>query len=103
MPKKTREEKILARLRRLEKTQAESEATPAPTAGKSNFSLNDVEKNKPSTSTTTHSSNRAALDYSYVKKDLRKIAVLTVAALLVEFVLSLTASSWYAKLFPRLF
>jgi hypothetical protein len=101
MPKKTREEKILARLRRLEQsneTITEVSEPSAPTS--SGYSLKNI---SPPTKSTPITSTSTEVDYSYVRSDLKKIAILTVAALLIEVALSLTASEWYAKLFPRLF
>jgi len=100
MPKKTREEKILARLHRLEKTQTEgSTPTPDGTVSKSTFNLADAARKETVSSPAAPTTGRQNLDYSYVKGDLRKIALFTIAALLTEFVLSLTFAKHLQNLF----
>ena len=112
MPRKTKKQKILARLHRLEQKredislpkttdqvgpkiriedQQEIKIQPEP-------SITQPKETKLATQTATQD-NR--LNYSYVYKDLRKIILLTMLALGVEIALSLTASTSYAKLVLR--
>ena len=105
MPKKTREEKILARLHRLERENSqqlppETNATQVEITKPSGISLKQI---SPAKAQAPLHHNIETVDYSYVAGDLKKTLILTAIALLFEIVLSLTASNWYAKLFPRLF
>lgn len=105
MPKKTREEKILARLRRLEQgipnPTLDNSEKPETRPSSTGYSLKKLaDEPKP---TSSFSTKNTEVDYSYLKSDLKKVAILTFGALLIQVALSLTASGWYAKLFPRLF
>ncbi len=112
MPRKTKKQKILARLHRLEQRE---EDTSLPKTIKSKEpeirienqqdisikpepSITQPKQIKLSTQTTTQDNRH---NYSYVYKDLRKILILTVLALGIEAALSLTASTGYAKLLLR--
>ncbi len=88
MPKKTREEKILSRLRRLEKVQTDSFAKETE-KNEANFSLKEVEVQKSPTPPSNTSPARVALDYSYLKKDLLKILLLSTIGLALEVVFSI--------------
>ncbi|OGY29335.1 MAG: hypothetical protein A3F35_02295 [Candidatus Woykebacteria bacterium RIFCSPHIGHO2_12_FULL_45_10] len=90
MPRKTREEKILARLHRLERTAPTLESNAnEPTAVKekkaSGVRLEEAHVNIP-LPIATRSNERT--DYSFVLTDLRKTLFLTAAAVLIEVVLS---------------
>lgn len=87
MPKKTREEKILARLRRLEKDQNQpkvvnGEDQPSSIAPKISFDFKSP-ANVPTTSPTTPTS----ADYSCVYKDLTKTIVFAACAVIFEVAL----------------
>ena len=106
MPRKTKKQKILARLHRLEQGAVQG------------LSSNEVNKVDSASLSVEPLRNEGLLtakikapqrptpitldsDYSYMYKDLRKIFVLTFLALGVEIFLSLTASNSYAKLVLR--
>lgn len=92
MPKKTKQDKILAQLRRLQtnKSIALDPVEPAkPTVSLDLKSTNAVTKS--SENTTTKVSNQ---DYSYVIKDLRKTSFFVVVAVVFEFILSILLKNW---------
>ncbi|MDP2671744.1 MAG: hypothetical protein Q8P13_04800 [bacterium] len=93
MPKKTREEKILARLRRLEQAKQSPEGVaPMPnstTAEATSSAYNIKNLHKTEKIPEPAKVRTEVVDYSYVKTDLRKTAVLTAAALVIEIGLSL--------------
>lgn len=100
MPRKTKQQKILAELRAL-RSQVQ---TPINTALTEPKPVRDsISKERLSTLMST---NQVAAtfnhDYRYVYKDLRKVAVLATIALLIEIVLSLTLNMGFAKLIPGL-
>ncbi len=102
MPRKTKKQKILARLHRLEQHSVKSEgsevvSTPSPKPDVNQISLDGSEPKvatPPKSTVTTY-------NYSYVYSDVRKILILSALALGIEIVLSLTASNGYAKLALR--
>ena len=102
MPRKTKKQKILARLHRLEQ-RGEDTNLPKTIESKEPAiridnqqdipikpepSISQPKQIKPATQTATQDNRH---NYSYVYKDLRKIIILTVLALGVEVALSLTA------------
>lgn len=101
MPRKTKKQKILARLHRLQLQTVRTEdegseivTTPDTKPGESQLSLADSEPKvatQPKAKAITYS-------YSHVYSDVKKILILSALALGVEVVLSLTASNGYAKL-----
>ncbi|HSX58138.1 MAG TPA: hypothetical protein VLE47_02585 [Candidatus Saccharimonadales bacterium] len=88
MPRKTRSEKILAKLRRLEREQTPSqpgeEVAPInqTTPSKIAYEFKAEEKQQQPAPIRT-----MAIDYSYVYKDLRKTAFFAAVAVLFEIVL----------------
>lgn len=101
MPRKTKREKILARLRRLQ-NRVEDETKPVVTQPSVQISLDSKPKTLDTKSQIKQlESDTLTYDYSYVYKDIRKIIILTAIALTLEIFLSLTASSSYAKLVLR--
>ena len=102
MPRKTKKQKILAKLHRLEKETSQGDIAKDSTENQvevdsERLTLTNL---KPETSFQTET-KKSDYDYSYVYKDIRKILILTVLALFVEIALSLTASNGYAKLALR--
>ncbi len=92
MPRKTKKQKILAKLHRLEREtdQVETPKKTTPSQVKvssEGLTLTNLKPQAPSKISTKESKK----DYSYVYKDIRKILILTVIALFVEIALSLTA------------
>lgn len=98
MPKKTRQQKILAELRSLKKELQVPQAVPSnPTPN--SYQVNQERVANPITISPV---NAIAYDYSYLFKDLRKVAVLSTIAILIEVVLSLTLNIGFANLFKEL-
>jgi hypothetical protein len=87
MPKKTRQQKILTELRAL-RNQVQPE----------NPSQSPVSPKPPKVVMTSPGS--ASTNYSYVIKDLKKVAILATICFLIEIVLSLTLNLGFAKLIP---
>ena len=88
MPKKTRQEKILAKLRRLEKDQSpiisNNQSSVETEIPKVSFQLK-AETN-PAAAATVRST---VSDYSYVYKDLRKSLVFAAVAAIIQVVLAI--------------
>ena len=106
MPRKTKKQKILARLHRLEQGAVQRlSSDEVSKVDSASLSVEPLRKDGPATAKIEVSQRPAPItlgnDYSYMYKDLRKIFILTAAALGVEIFLSLTASSSYAKLVLR--
>jgi len=116
MPKKTRQEKIAAELHRLKKQlegqptipapkttePREPKSTPEPINTSTGISLKGLDvTTSPSTQFVNKETER--YDYTYLARDLRKIALLAIAAVAIEIVLSLTTHASFAKLILRSF
>lgn len=92
MPKKTRQEKILAQLKRLQQIQSspatklEPQAISAPIKSVVSTELKSLEtrNNAVSSGNTTKT-----LDYSYAFSDLRKTLIFVAVAIIFEIILSL--------------
>lgn len=92
MPKKTKQDKILAQLHRLQSNQTISESNLNPP--KTTVAL-DLEKiNVVAKQTPTAAIKASSQDYSYVTKDLRKTLFFVVVAVIFEFFLSLLVKNW---------
>jgi len=126
MPKKTREEKMAAAIRRLKQQVAgqqipirptvssegqepespssapETTAVPKQTLTPQGYSLGDL-KQKSVVSSGTKITEGERYNYTYVTADLRKIAVLAAAAIALEAILNLTTHASFAKLILRRF
>ncbi len=92
MPKKTKQGKILAQLRRLQSTQVIGNETNSLT--KKSISLNletTVTDSKPTENVQT---KIFSYDYSYVIKDLRKTLFFVVIAIVFQIVLSFIIKNW---------
>ncbi len=92
MPKKTKQDKILAQLHRLQSNQTMSDNNVNQTKTTVSLDLdniNVVAKQTPSIAVKV--SNQ---DYSYVTKDLRKTLFFVVVAIIFEFFLSLLVKNW---------
>ena len=102
MPRKTKRQKILARLHRLEQKPEKvfEESDGNQTSLKIDQTQVSLEDSKPKESPQPKAKT-TAYDYSYVYRDIRKIIILSALALGVEILLSLTASNSYAKLVLR--
>lgn len=101
MTRKTKKQKILAKLHRLEqKTTEAPRKKPISNQVKPGNEGLTITNLKPEVSSET-STKKSEYDYSYVYKDVRKILILAVLALFVEIAISLTASNGYAKLVLR--
>lgn len=91
MPKKTRQEKIIAELRRKLQTTGPQTGTTSTVLqqNKSTIttSLPSFTKNQIKLSPTIISRSSNVQDYSYVSKDLRRIVILTFMAVAWEFLL----------------
>ena len=98
MPRKTKKQKILAKLRRLENQSSTiKEETNSPTEYK--LDTNQIIVNEVRSEKIDRSAQLGTLqDYSHVSKDIKKIIILSTIALGFELLLSLTASNSYAKL-----
>ncbi|MEX0616313.1 MAG: hypothetical protein WD231_00705 [Candidatus Woykebacteria bacterium] len=104
VPKKTKKEKILARLHRLQqKTNEASFSTPLEVSDQKKIKLEESSPEQTPTpkESPKPSSKQSLYDYTYVYKDLRKIFILSLFGFAIEIVLSLTASNGYAKLVLR--
>ena len=115
MPKKTREEKMAAQLRRMKEQLGKQQATAAPaqeapkpvkptkqetTPPTKSYSTSGVDlKSTPATQPTKEVAER--YNYAYVAGDLRKIAILAIAAIALEIILNLTTRASFAKLILR--
>lgn len=84
MPKKTKQEKILARLRRLEQVQS-SDTSVSPSTEIPKISFKVPSDSQPSVSAMPSVSIQ---DYSYVYKDLRKSLLFAALATLLQVVLA---------------
>jgi len=90
MPRKTKQDKILARLRRLQGSQTDPvEAEPQ----KQTISL-DLDSLKNEKVAEIAPTKGSVQDYSYVIADLRKTLFFVVVAVLFEIALSLFLKSW---------
>ena len=102
MPRKTKKQKILAKLHRLE--QKTHEPLTRKEATSSHVKLDNegltITNLKPEASSEINT-KKSEYDYSYVYKDVRKILIISTIALFVEIALGLTASNGYAKLVLR--
>jgi hypothetical protein len=83
MPKKTRQEKIVAQLRRLQNLQEKAEE-PQSLNKPQTVSLGSLEQTLTATTKTTE------INYSHVLSDLKKTLLFAVAAIVCEIALSLT-------------
>jgi hypothetical protein len=126
MPKKTREEKMAAAIRRLKQQVAgqqipirptvssegqepesppstpETTAVPKQTLTPQGYSVAGLKlKSVPTVTPIIKEEER--YNYTYVTADLRKIAVLAVAAIALEAILNLTTHASFAKLILRRF
>lgn len=100
VPRKTKQQKILSKLRRLEQKPASETSTEVrPEISLEGLSTSAVNLRPEATDQPTPKDDR--YNYSYVYKDIRKIFILTAIALALEIILSLTASGSYAKLVLR--
>lgn len=90
MPKKTRQEKILAQLKRLQQLQSnqsvQNNKIEKETKTTIKVDLNPVETEKPIVS---RNEKKVDFDYSYVTKDLRKSLIFAAAAIIFEIALSI--------------
>lgn len=91
MPKKTRQEKIVAQLKRLQKQQASqpekpvNEVTQSPTISVVSPTLESL---RPNLSVELSPNKETLINYSYAVADLRKTLVFVVVAIIFEFILS---------------
>lgn len=106
MPRKTRQQKILAELRTLrsqiqvpQEQSSLEEETQSPKVESISKSRLTTLLNTPVSSIQSKTS---ALTYDYVFRDLRKVALLATIALLIEVVLSLTLNFGFANLLKGL-
>ena len=114
MPKKTREEKMAAQLRRMKEqltrqqsAPASVQETPKPTQPAKQevpttqgFSVSGVSlKSTPALQPTREVAER--YNYAYIARDLKKIATLAAAAIALEIILNLTTRTSFAKLILR--
>ena len=101
MPRKTKKQKILAKLHRLEKQSEKPTQDPSVsveyTLKENKYSVEEPKSERKEKSALS----KTIYDYSYVYKDIRKIIFISALALGIEVVLSLTASNGYAKLALR--
>lgn len=96
MPKKTRQEKILVQLRRLQQQTNREQKVSLDKVPSISSIIKPLQPEK-ITSIKTE-----IVDYSYVFSDLRKTLSFAFGAIIFELVLSLTALGSYVKLFFRL-
>jgi hypothetical protein len=87
MPKKTRQAKMAATLRRLQSQQTETTSPPTEKPGPVN--LQNIVSSEPIKS--------PAVDYSYVYHDLRKTTIFSVVAVIFEIALSVVISYYGFK------
>ena len=92
MPKKTKQDKILAQLRRLQSNQ--SVVSEPRSSSKTQVSLNLESITKESIDAGKAPTKISSYDYSYVLLDLRKTLFFVVIAIIFEFLLSLGVKSW---------
>ena len=101
MPRKTKKQKILTKLRRLEKQSEKPIQDPSVsteyTSKEDQYSVEELKSEKKEKSVVSET----RYDYSHVYKDIRKILLISALALGIEVGLRLTASSGYAKLALR--
>jgi hypothetical protein len=112
MPRKTRQEKMAAALRRLKKqAQTSEESTPTTPKVKEpkqdiqthqGYSLDKIQVDKPSVKPPPRSET-ARYDYTYVFNDLKTIVFLSILAIGLEILLNLTMRLEFAKLLLRRF
>jgi len=109
MPKKTREEKIAAQLRRLKQQIASQEIGPqevpdtkTPPVSSPTISLDSLAIKSPA-ATPLAKPKLDRYSYSYVSSDLKKIAVLAAAMIIFEISVNLTLRTDFAKLLLRSF
>jgi hypothetical protein len=93
MPKKTRQDKILAKLRRLESTQPTEKTDALQPQSKISVNLDSTFSNNENKS-LTNQSTKAQFDYSYVVVDLKKTVFFVVVAVIFEVSLSLVIRNW---------
>ncbi len=102
MPRKTRQQKILAELRTLRSQTQVPQSGSLSTEGAMSSAVETVSKSRLTTllnsPVTSNPSKTSALQYSHVFADLRKVAILATIALLIEVVLSLTLNFGFANL-----
>ena len=79
MPKKTRQQKIISQLRRLQDTQVQKPDQPSPVVKLKDLATPQVAAIK-----------KEPLSYRYVFTDLRKTVIFVAGAIIFEVVLSLT-------------
>lgn len=84
MPRKTRQEKILAQLRRLQKDQSQTNPDKKPEPESSTVSLNL----EPLTAPTISQPKPTQEDYGYVISDLKKTTFFAAAAITFQIALS---------------
>lgn len=97
MPRKTKQQKILAELRSLKKELQVPQQIQSP-ATNSN-PVTSTEKIPP---IVTSPARSFSYDYRYVTQDLKKVAILATIALLIEVVLSLTLNMGFANLLSNI-
>ncbi len=91
MPKKTRQEKILARLRRLENSQEQASVS---TTANNNPTISEPQKvsfefQSETKKQVTNPTASVSLDYSYVYKDLTKSLAFAAVAIIFQVILAL--------------
>lgn len=89
MPKKTRQEKILAKLRRLEKDQAPLETNSPGLVGTTEIPQVSFQLKTETNSAASVPTRVASFDYSYVYKDLTKSLVFAAVAVILQIVLAI--------------
>ncbi len=92
MPKKKRQEKILAQLKRLQQLQVTPESSVVlnpETSTTTKFNIPaDLKSLETKTNPSFTSASSKVLDYSYAYKDLRKTLIFVAVAVIFEIVLS---------------
>ncbi|MEX0621919.1 MAG: hypothetical protein WD187_02915 [Candidatus Woykebacteria bacterium] len=107
MPKKTKEQKMAAALRRM-KIRIDQEKRPVPKgAGEkkppaTEYSIDQIKIKSPASPAILRS-KEARYDYSYIARDLKTILILSSVAIVIEVGLSLTMRLQFAKLLLRRF
>jgi len=115
MPKKTREEKMAAQLRRMKEQLAMRQSSPISTpppkpavspqpeaVATTGFSISKSDFKKTTALQPTKEVEQR-YDYTYIAGDLRKIAALAAVAITLEIALNLTTRASFAKLILRSF
>ncbi len=110
MPRKTKQQKMAAALRRMKNkvetkssttttttTTTESPSTKTNTPTASTYNLENL-RTKETKYSGAGSVVTKAEDYSFLAKDLRKIFILSLLAIILEIVISLTTRIHFAKL-----